>query len=152
MKLYFWYQQFVVRQIRNLRGVQPIVDFGAADNCCLYVTKMKAMNFQDDIPSILIDKFKNHYVLMFDVTTMQDTTDNCHYPELGGEPLSLELNFTFPLEYVAELIVLGERMSSVAVNNFAVVGKKHLKWIIFSPANIKPCHTTQVSVPWFFSL
>ena len=43
----FWYQQFDLRQIRILRGGQPIVDFDAADNCRLYVTTVKAMNFQD---------------------------------------------------------------------------------------------------------
>ena len=42
----FWYQQIHLRQIRILRGGQPIVDFDAADNCRLYVTTMKAMNFQ----------------------------------------------------------------------------------------------------------
>ena len=119
----FWYQQFDLRQIRILRGGQSMVDFDAADNCCLYVTTMKAMNLQDDIPSIPIDNFKDHFVLEFDLTSMQDATENCHYPELVGEPLRLELNFTFPLEYVTELIVLGERMSSVAVDKFGVVGK-----------------------------
>ena len=119
----FWYQQFDLRQIRILRGGQPIVGFDTADNCCLYVTTTKAMNFQDDIPSIPIDDFKDHYVLVFDLTSMQDATENGHYPELGGEPLRLELNFTNPLENVTELIVLGERMSSVAVNKFGVVGK-----------------------------
>ena len=120
----FWYQQFELRQIRILRGSQTIVDFDAADNCRLYVTTMKAMNFQDDIPSIPIDSFKDHYVIVFDLTSMQDATESCHYPELLGEPLRLELNFAFPLEPVTELIVLGERMSSVAVDNFGVVGKK----------------------------
>ena len=119
----FWYQQFDLRQIRKLRGGQPIVDFDFADNCRLYVTTMKATNFQDDIPSIPIDDFKDHYVLVFDLTSMQDATDNCHYPDFVGEPLRLELNFTQPLENVTELIVLGERMSSVAVDKFGVVGK-----------------------------
>ena len=81
------------------------------------------MNFQDDIPSIPIDDFKDHYVLVFDLTSMQDATENCHYPELVGEPLRLELTFTHPLENVTELIVLGERTSSVAVGKFGVVGK-----------------------------
>ena len=54
---------------------------------------------------------------------MQDATENCHYPELVGEPLRLELNFTFPLEHVTELIVLGERMSSVVDEKCGVVGK-----------------------------
>ena len=84
---------------------------------------MKAINFQDYIPSIPIYDFKDHYVLVFDSTSMQDATENCHYPELVGEPLRLELNFTNLLENVTELIVLGERMSSVAVEKFGVVGK-----------------------------
>ena len=119
----FRYQQFELRQINILRGGQPIVDFDAADNCRLYVTTMKAMNFQDDIPSFPNDNFKDHYLLVLDLTSMQDATENCHYPKLVGEPLRLEQNFTSPLEHVTELIVLGERMSSVAVDKFGVVGK-----------------------------
>ena len=119
----FWYQQFDLRQMRILRGGQPIVDFDAADNCRLYVTTMKAMNFQTDIPSIPIHDFKDHYVLVFDLTSMQDATENCHNPELVGEPVRLELNFTFPLEHFTELILLGKRMSSVAVDKVGVVGR-----------------------------
>ena len=120
----FWYQQIDLRQVRILRGGQSIVDFDTADNCRLYVTTMKAMNFQDDIPSIPIDDFKVHDVLLFDLTSMQDATEISYYPELVVEPLRLELNFTNPLENVTELIVFGERMSSVAVDKFGVVGKK----------------------------
>ena len=100
-----------------------MVDFDTADNCRLYVTTMKAMNFQDVIPSIPIDDFKDHFVLVFDLTSMQDATENCHYPELVGEPLRLELNFINILENVTELFVLGERMSWVALDKFGVVGK-----------------------------
>ena len=85
---------------------------------------MNAMNFQDDIPWIPVDNFTDHYVLVFDLTSMQDATEHCHYPELIGEPLRLELYFGSPLENKAEVIVLGERMSCVAVDMFGVVGKK----------------------------
>ena len=78
----FWYHQFDLRQSTKLRAVQPIVEFDAADNCRLYVTTMKAMNFQDDISSIPIDNFKNNYLLVFDLTLMQDATEYCHCPEL----------------------------------------------------------------------
>ena len=71
----FWYQQFELRQIRILRRGQPIVDFDDVDNCRLYVTTVKALNFQDDIPSIPIDTFKDHCVLVFDLTLMQDATE-----------------------------------------------------------------------------
>ena len=55
-----------------LRRGHRIVDFDAGDNCCLHVTTMKAMNFQDDLPPIPIDHFNDHYVLVFDLTSMQE--------------------------------------------------------------------------------
>ena len=76
---------------------------------------MKAMNFQDNVSSIPIDHFNDHYVLVVSLTSMQDATENCHYPELIREPLRLELSFTFPFEHVVELIVLGERIYLIAV-------------------------------------
>ena len=119
----FWYQQFNLRDIRILRGGQPIVHHDTTDNCRLYVTTMEAMNFQNDIPSTPVDNFKDPYVLVFDLTSMQDATEHCHYPELIGEPLSLELYFSSPLENVTEVIVLGKPMSFVGVNKFGVVVK-----------------------------
>ena len=65
---------------------------------------MKAMDSPDDIPSIPIFDFKDHYVLVFDLISMQDAIENFHYPELIGEPLRVEPNFTCPLEQVTELI------------------------------------------------
>ena len=82
---------------------------------------MKTMNFQDDILSIPTDNIKNHYVLVFDLISMQDATENLRYTELVGEPLKLELNLIFLLEQVTELIVLRERISSVAVDKFGVL-------------------------------
>ena len=74
----FWYQHIDLRQIIILRGGQPFADFDTADNCPLYLTTMKTMNFQDDIASFPIDDFKDHYVLVFDLTSIQDATENCH--------------------------------------------------------------------------
>ena len=69
-----WYQQFDLRQNRILRRGQPIVDFDAADNCRIYVRTMKAMNFQNDIPSTPIYNSQDHFVLKFVLTSMQDAT------------------------------------------------------------------------------
>ena len=84
---------------------------------------MKAMNFQDDIPSIPSVNLKHHYVPVFDLTSMHDATENCFYPELVGEPLLQELNYTFPLEHVTELIVMGERMSRLQLTNLVLLGR-----------------------------
>ena len=74
----FWYQQIDLRQNRILRGGQRIVDFDTAVNCRLNVTTMKAMNFQDEIPSNPIDDLKDHCLLVSDLTSMPDATESCH--------------------------------------------------------------------------
>ena len=83
---------------------------------------MKAMKFQDYIPSIPIDNFKDHSVLVFDLTSMQDATENCHYPEIVRRTIEAGAKLYFSSTHVTELIVLGERMSSVSVDKFGVVG------------------------------
>ena len=61
---------------------------------------------------------------------MQDAAENCQCPDLVGKPLKLELNFTYPLEHITELIVLEERMFSVAVNKFCICWNEYLKRIM----------------------
>ena len=43
------------------------------------------MNFQDEIPSTPVDNFTDYYVLVVDLTSRQDATEHCHYPELIGD-------------------------------------------------------------------
>ena len=81
------------------------------------------MIFQDYIPSIPIDNLNDHNVLVLNLTSMQNATEKCHYSELVGEPLKLELNFIFPLECNTKVVLLGERMPSVALEKFGVFGK-----------------------------
>ena len=140
----FWFQHFELRQIKILREVQPIVGFDATDICRLYATKMKAMNFQDDIYSIPIDNFKNHYKIAFDLTSMQDATENCHFPQLLGEILRVELSFSFPLEHVIELSVLGNECLRLQLTNLVLSEKK-------SKMDNASLQRTQVSVPCFVS-
>ena len=68
--------------------------------------------------------------------------------------MRLELNFIIPLENITEIIVLGKRMSSVAVHKFGLVGEHIQMEQRCSTANNQcyPCSTqcsTQKSVPWF---
>ena len=80
----------------------------------------KAMNYEVVVPSIPFENFKTHYVLLFNLNSMQDAAEICQYRGLLEEPLRLELNFTFPPEHVTEGIELKNQMSSVAVDSFTV--------------------------------
>ena len=85
---------------------------------------MRAMTFDDDVTSILIDKFKDHYVVKLDFTSILDATNICQYPELLGEPLRLGLNFTYLLGHVTEMDLSRERKSSVSFDKIWVVGRE----------------------------
>ena len=77
---------------------------------------------------------------------MQDSTENCHYPELVGEPLRLQLNFTFSLEHVTEFFVFREDMSFVAVEKSIVLerifkmDKNFLRQVIICNLLLKDCY------------
>ena len=81
------------------------------------------MKFPGDIPSSPSDNLKEQYVLVFDLNSFHDASQNYLYPELVGGPLSLELKFNFLLEPVTQLIVLEQRRSSVAVDKIDFLKK-----------------------------
>ena len=119
----FNYQQFHLRELRIIRGGRAIISLDTTSPCRPYVTPMKAMQFNEDFPALPIDDFQNHYILVFDLTSLQDAAEHLHYPELSGESLRLEMFFQFPLEQVTEVIVLGERLSNVQIDKFGTVAK-----------------------------
>ena len=82
------------------------------------------MNFQDDFPSIPFVDFRNKFVLVFDLASMQVAAENCPCSKLTGESLRPQLNFTSSLDHITELIVLVEIMPSIANDKFDVAGKK----------------------------
>ena len=82
------------------------------------------MQFYEDFPDFPIDDFQNHYILVFDLTSLHDAAEQLHYPELTVESLRLEIFFQFPLEQVTEVIVLGERLSNNQIDKFGKVAKK----------------------------
>ena len=116
----FHYQKFGLRELRIVRGSRAIVSVDTTNDCRAYVTTMKAMNFNEEIPALPNNLFQNH---LYHLTSLQDARENIHYPELSGERIQLEMFFDRPLTNVTELIVPGERMSTVKIDQFGTVAK-----------------------------
>ena len=93
------------------------------DDCRPYVTTMKAMSFNEEFASIPVEDFNDHYILVFDLTSLQDCTEFIHYPELTGESLRVEMFFKTQLSSVTEVIILGERISTVRIDEHGAVAK-----------------------------
>ena len=84
---------------------------------------MKALQFNEGFPALPMEDFQIHYILVFDLTSLQDAAEHLHYQELSGESLRLEMFFQFHLEQVTEVIVLGERLSNLQIDQFETVAK-----------------------------
>ena len=87
--------------------------------CCN--NESNALN--EDFPAPPMGDFQNHYILVFDLTSLQDAAEQLHYPELSGESLRLEIIFQFPLEQLTKVIVLGQRLSNIQIDKFGTVAK-----------------------------
>ena len=85
---------------------------------------MKAMQFNEDFPALPTEDSQNHYILVFDLTSLQDAAEQLHYPELNGESLRLEMFFQYLLEQVTGVIVLGERLSNIQIDKHTTVAGK----------------------------
>ena len=119
----FNYHQFHLRELIIIQGGRAIVSSDTTSPCRPYVTTMKAMHLNEDFPAPPMEDFQNHSILVFDLTSLQDASEQLHYPELSGESLRLEMFFQFPLEQVTEMIVLGEKTSNVQNIKFRTVAK-----------------------------
>ena len=79
------YQQFYLRELRIIRVGRAIISLDTTYPCRPYVTTRKAMQFDESFPALPMEDFQNHYILVFDFTSLQDTAEQLHYPELNGE-------------------------------------------------------------------
>ena len=114
----FHYQKLGLRELRIIREGRAIVSLDTTNDCRAYVTTMKAIIFNEEIPALLNHQFENHDILVFDLISFQDAGENIHYPEQSGESNRLEMFLDRLLRNVTGIIVLGERMSTVKIDQF----------------------------------
>ena len=65
----FNYQQIRLRELRNIRDQRAIVSLDTIFPCRPYITTMKAMQFNEDFPSLPSEDFRYHSVFLLDFTT-----------------------------------------------------------------------------------
>lgn len=117
------YRKFGLQHIRVVRGNQNVVDMNTEDNTQVYVTTMKAMKLNEETPTLPFTDYDNHFIMVFDLTSLQDAGDQIYYPEVIGGSLRLELYFDKALEKATEIIVEGERLSTIHIDRTGTVAK-----------------------------
>ena len=106
-----------------MRGNQVVVNIDTSDDIRAFVTTMKALKFDEDGPGVPFSDYHNHYVLVFDLTSTQESNVHMFYPDVVGAGLRLELYFSRNLINTVEVIVLGERLSTVFIDKNGAIAK-----------------------------
>ena len=90
----FHYQKFGLREVRIVRGNQTIVEMNCVNDYRPYITTMEALKFKEDGPNVKIENYPDHYLLFFDLTSMQESNEELYYPDIIAAGLRLELYFS----------------------------------------------------------
>ena len=92
----FHYQKFTLIQIVVYRNCQPIFGTPVSKtfNHRIYFNTLEALDFLDKGGhGITLDKYPNHFILAFDLTSTQEASHNFIQPELKNS--SILVHFTF---------------------------------------------------------
>ena len=119
----FNYRKFGLREVKIVRGNQTVIEMKCEDNLRPFVETMKALKFTDDGPGINLNHYENHYVLAFDLTSMQESNIHLYYPDVVAASLKLELYFSKPLTETIEVFVLGEKLVTTLIHETGTVTK-----------------------------
>ena len=119
----FNYRKFGLREVKIVRGNQTVIEMKCEDNLRPFVETMKALKFTDDGPGINLNHYENHYVLAFDLTSMQESNVHLYYPDVVAASLRLELYFSKPLTETIEVFVLGEKLVTTLIHETGTVTK-----------------------------
>ena len=113
----FNYQKFGLREIKIFRNGQPLIVCNTQQNVRPYYHTLTSLNFQQDGPGIPLRDYGHHFIMVFDLTATQQSDTEIYYPEVVGAGIRLELFFDKALANTLEIILLGEKLSTVYIHN-----------------------------------
>ena len=101
----------------------------------IYFNTLEALDFLDkDGHGITLEKFPNHFILAFGLTSTQEASQDFIHPELTNCSTSVQLTFDGALVVNVEFLFLGERSSKIYVNYERKVTKSSVitypRWIV----------------------
>ena len=110
-----------MRELRTVHGGRALVSIDIRNDCNICNKANK--KFNEKAPALPTHQFQNPYLLVFDLTSLQDGGESIYYPEISVESNQLEMFNDRPIKNVTEIIVLGDRMRTVKTDQFGTVAK-----------------------------
>lgn len=124
----FWYRKFDLSEITVYRNGLPIAGtpMSTVDNKRVYFNTIGSLAYIENGHGIPLDDYENHFVMVFDLTSTQEASHDFLHPELTNASISLELKFGSALTDNIEILLLGEKTSTIYINSDRNVSKNTL--------------------------
>ena len=115
----FYTKFFSFRQVVAV-GVRKTI---SAENQFDDLSTMDALVFGHHGHGNPFTDYDNHFVMVFDLTSTQQESNDFIYPELTNAAISLELKFSAGLAVNTEVFLLGEKASTIYIDSHGKVSK-----------------------------
>ena len=124
----FWYQKFDLSEITIYRNGLPIAGTPTStiDDKRVYFSSLGSLAYIENGHGIPLNEFPNHYILVFDLTSTQEASHDFIHPELTNASITVELKFGTALAANTEILMLGEKTSTLYINSDRNVSKNTL--------------------------
>ena len=122
------YGKFGLRSITVFRNGIPIVGtpMDTEDVKRAYFKSIQALAYVQSSHDIPLEHYENHFVLVFDLTSTLEASQDFIHPELTNCSITLEMVFDDVLNNPLEIFVLGEKASTVFIDSQRNVSKNAL--------------------------
>ena len=124
----FPFRKFNLEQIYVYRNGLPVADspISTADDKRLYFNTISDLDCIDNGHGISLTDYPNHFVMVFELTSIQQASHEFIPPELTNCTKSVELNFSVASPDNIEIFIIGEKTSTIFVDSARRVSKNHI--------------------------
>ena len=111
----FHFRKFNLEQICIYRNGLPVADspIMTTDVKRLYFNTMSYLAYIDSGHGISLSEYPNQFIMVFDLTSTQQASQDFIHPELTNCSISIELKFSAALPNNIEIFIIGEKASTI---------------------------------------
>ena len=124
----FHYRKFNLEQFCIYRNGLPVADspISTDDSKRVYFNTMSDLAYIDNGHGISLEDYPNHFIMVFDLTSTQQASHDFIHPELTNCSVSIELKFSAALAHNVEIFIIGEKASTIYIDQARKVSKNHI--------------------------
>ena len=112
-----------LQQVKISRSGKTLIDIDCTSNAQLFFNTLKSLNYVNDGPQVSLSTYPNHFYMVFDLTSVEESFTEVHYPETIGAAIKIELKFSVALGHALELLAFGEKLTTVSLDKTGRVTK-----------------------------